>query len=61
MTIKVTIKNEDYRENAVIKVVSIDPKTGFRIAGVERQLTAGESEEFYVYIGQSLEVGEVSQ
>jgi hypothetical protein len=65
MTIKVTVKNEDTRDTAVIGVrqmnSSNEPFRSDTQNGPTKELKAGESAEVWVHSGQYLIVREVSQ
>lgn len=65
MTIKVTVKNEDTRETAIIGVRQMG-KTGIQMEpdsqnGPRVELKGGESTEVYVHSHQYLVVDEISQ
>lgn len=61
MTIRVTIKNEDSRENAIVVVKTLNKgvKSLLPIANPGSELMGGESKELYVHDGQSVIIEEV--
>lgn len=62
MTIKVSVKNEDTRDGAVVVVKSVSVATGESESAVPaKELNAGESTEAYVHSGQRIVVEEVRQ
>ena len=59
MTIRVTIKNEDSRETAVIGVQTVDASTRMASPDTEKKLKGGESTDTYVHSGQDVYIREV--
>ena len=60
MTIKVSVKNEDSRETAIVAVSAISVATGEVDSSVpDKQLKGGESCEVYVHSGQKIVVEEI--
>jgi len=59
MTIRVTIKNEDSRDKAIVSVSQLNGDGTPQSGTVETQLKGGESCEKYVHSGQQLLVKEV--
>lgn len=59
MTIKVSVKNDDSRENAIIEAVAVSAGTVRDNPGAPKQLKGGESAEFHVHSGQDLRISEI--
>lgn len=60
MTIRVSVKNDDTRQEAKVLAFAADPETGLAIAGGKSvELHAGEACDIYVHSGQSIVVKEV--
>lgn len=57
MTIRLTIKNEDTREKAIVAVVSKDAASGLPIE--YKQLHAGESTVVYVHPTKEISIKEI--
>lgn len=61
MTIRITVKNEDNRETAVIGVQQKNKDGGANGQPPERSLKGGESVELYVHDSQNVLVREIGQ
>ena len=61
MTIKVTVKNDDPRETAVISVAECAVHGGMNPKIRSVDLKGGESTEVWVHSGQRIDIREVSQ
>ena len=58
MTIRLTIKNEDTRENAIVEVAGVCPASGLPMDH-EKQLRGGESCEVYIHAGKEFKIKEI--
>lgn len=58
MTIRITIKNEDSRKEAIVQVQAQNPDGTPVSGGVDQPLGGGDSVEAYVHDGQQLCVKE---
>ena len=59
MTIRLTIKNEDTRKNAVVEVMTVDVNNDPLSGGTMIDLCGGDSTDVYVHSGQNVLITEL--
>jgi hypothetical protein len=59
MTIRLTIKNEDSRENAIVQVYGLSADSGLPMGENAKLLKGGESTEVYIHSGKKYTITEI--
>ena len=59
MTIRLTIRNEDSRETAIVSVDSVSAESGLPMGDNPKVLKGGESAEVYIHSGKKYVITEI--